>query len=42
MIKLKKLKGIDRIVPVGQTLSIDLNWDGYNIIERLTRNISIK
>lgn len=42
MFNSKKLKGIDRIVPVGQTLSMDLNWDGYNIIERLTRNINIK
>ena len=37
-----KLKGIDRIVPVGQALNVDLKWDGYNIIERLTRVIDIK
>ena len=37
-----KLKGIDRIVPVGQSLDISLNWDGYNIINSLTRTIEVK
>ncbi|MBP3474705.1 MAG: hypothetical protein J6K48_00070 [Lachnospiraceae bacterium] len=35
------IKGIDRIVPVGQTMDFDLIWDGYNLSERLTRTISI-
>ena len=26
-----KLKGIDRVVPVGQALEVDFNWDGYDI-----------
>lgn len=35
------VKGIDRIVPVGKTMDFDLIWDGYNLFERLTRNISL-
>ncbi len=37
-----KVKGVDRIVPVGQSLDISLNWDGYNIISSLTRTIEVR
>jgi len=37
-----KVKGIDRIVPIGQALNISLNWDGYDINKILTRIIDIK
>ncbi len=33
------LKGIDRIVPLGQALDMDIVWDGMNLIERLSRTI---
>lgn len=33
------MKGIDRVVPVGQTMDFDFIWDGYNLVERLTRTI---
>ena len=36
------IKGIDRIVPIGKTMDFDYIWDGYNLIERLTRTISIQ
>ena len=36
------LKGIDRIVPVGQALDISLNWDGYDMNKTLTRIIDIR
>ena len=36
------LKGIDRIVPIGQALNISLNWDGYDINKILTRIIDIR
>lgn len=36
------IKGIDRIVPVGQTMDFDLLWDGYNLADRLTRTIVMK
>lgn len=35
------IKGIDRVVPVGKTMDFDLIWDGYNLVERLTRVIRI-
>jgi len=34
------IRGIDRIVPLGQTMDFDLIWDGYNLYERLTRQIA--
>lgn len=34
------IKGIDRIVPTGHTMDFDLLWDGYEIVERLSRTIS--
>lgn len=36
---LSGLRGIDRVVNVGHTMDFDLNWDGYNLVERLTRII---
>lgn len=35
------VKGVDRIVPVGQTMDFDFVWDGYNLYERMTRIIAI-
>lgn len=35
------VKGIDRIVPVGQTMDFSFIWDGYNLYERMTRTIVI-
>jgi len=29
--------GIDRIVPIGQTMNFDLIWDGYDLTERFCR-----
>lgn len=36
------IRGVDRIVPVGKTMDFDFIWDGYNLVERLTRIISIR
>jgi len=36
------LKGIDRIVPIGEALDIDFTWDGFDIIKTLSRKVSIK
>lgn len=36
------VKGVDRVVPVGHTMDFDLVWDGYNLVEQLTRVIDIK
>lgn len=34
-------KGVDRIVPLGRTMDFALTWDGYDLIERMTRIIHI-
>ena len=36
------LKGIDRIVPVGQSLDISLLWDCYDILNILSRGIDVR
>lgn len=36
------LKGIDRVVPVGSALDIDILWDGFDLIRTLSRVINIK
>lgn len=40
--KKNKLSGIDRFVPVGQALNIELIWDGYDLNKILSREITIK
>ncbi len=40
--KRNKFKGIDRIVPVGETLEMSLIWDGINVVNHLSRIVSIK
>ncbi|HEY5510484.1 MAG TPA: acyl-CoA reductase [Prolixibacteraceae bacterium] len=34
--------GIDRIVPIGKTTDFSLTWDGFNLIESLSRRIDIE
>ncbi|MBP3889429.1 MAG: hypothetical protein J6F30_17525 [Cellulosilyticum sp.] len=36
------LTGIDRIVPMGEALNIDVYWDGYDIIGQLIRYIEVR
>lgn len=35
------LLGIDRIVPIGQAMDMQHKWDGYNLIDELSRVISV-
>lgn len=35
------IKGVDRVVPIGKTMDFDMIWDGYNLVERLTRTVGI-
>lgn len=35
------IRGIDRIVPIGDTLDIGVLWDGYNVIGALSRCVVI-
>ena len=34
------LRGVDRIVSLGQTLDFSLQWDGYDLVAMLTRVIA--
>ena len=34
-------KGIDRIVPIGRTMEFSSVWDGYELINTLSRRIEI-
>jgi hypothetical protein len=36
------LRGIDRVVPVGQALEMDIFWDGFDIIASLSRIVDIR
>jgi hypothetical protein len=38
----EKLKGIDRIVPIGSALDMDLIWDGYDLPLALSRLVDIR
>jgi hypothetical protein len=31
------VRGVDRIVPLGQTMGLEFIWDGYKMIENMTR-----
>ncbi|HLO75585.1 MAG TPA: acyl-CoA reductase, partial [Magnetospirillum sp.] len=37
-----RLAGIDRIVPVGRALDMDLVWDGFDLIGQLSRIIDLR
>lgn len=37
-----RIRGIDRVVPIGKTMDFDLIWDGYNLYERLSRTIALR
>ena len=36
-----KLRGVDRIVPIGKSLDMGVIWDGYDIINHLSRTVDI-
>lgn len=35
-------RGIDRIVPIGQALNIDIVWDGHDLVRELSRIIEVR
>lgn len=37
-----RLRGIDRIVPVGQALEMDILWDGHQMVTSLSRIIDVR
>jgi hypothetical protein len=38
----ERLRGIDRIVPIGSALDMDLIWDGYDLPLALSRIVDIR
>ena len=36
------LRGLDRLVPVGQALAFEANWDGYSLMTDFTRKVVIR
>ncbi len=36
-----RLMGVDRVVPVGKTSDFSLTWDGYDLIETMSRTINV-
>ena len=36
-----KPKGIDRVVPIGKTMDFSLTWDGYDLINEMSRKVVI-
>ena len=36
-----KLRGVDRIVPIGKSLDMGVIWDGYDIINHLSRTVDV-
>ena len=40
--KVARLRGIDRIVPVGQALDMDAIWDGFDVIASLSRIVDVR
>lgn len=36
-----RLRGVDRIVPVGKAMDINVIWDGYDIIRALSRIVAV-
>ena len=37
-----KVKGIDRVVPIGRSMEMNYLWDGYDLLNSLTRVVDIK
>ena len=33
------LRGLDRIVPIGKSMDMDIIWDGYDVINQLSRQL---
>lgn len=42
LIKSGGMSGIDRIVPFGKTLDIDTHWDGYDLVDCMSREVCIQ
>ena len=41
LITSNNLRGLDRVVPFGQSMNFTMNWDSYNLITSLSRVVEI-
>ncbi len=37
-----RLRGIDRIVPIGSAMDIGVIWDGYDLIHAMSRIVALQ
>jgi hypothetical protein len=37
----KRLRGIDRIVPIGKAMDIGIMWDGFDLVRMLSRYVDL-
>lgn len=37
-----RLRGIDRIVPIGKAMDIDILWDGFDLVRMLSRLVDVR
>lgn len=42
LIDLLNGRGVDRIVPVGEALSFDIFWDGFNLLDSFSKIVNLK
>ena len=35
------VRGVDRIVQIGKTMELTFQWDGYDMIETMSRIVSV-
>ena len=35
------VRGVDRIVPLGHTMDLEFFWDGYDMIDAMSRNVDV-
>jgi hypothetical protein len=40
-IRVSRPVGVDRIVPIGQTMNFSLTWDGFDLVSALSRRVTI-
>jgi len=42
MVIRRRLRGIDRVVPIGSAMDIDIIWDGYDLVTMMSRVIDVR
>ena len=42
IVRINGVRGVDRIMPVGKTMELQFIWDGYDMIETMSRVIKLE